>query len=610
MSRVVAVTGLALTCLAGSALAQDVGRRLNFQTPSSPNYQPLEIPATEQPYELPPLPPATAEERQISDGARLVLRDIRVEGVTAFTPAQLMTVAAPYLNREVTTAELQSLRVDLTRLYVDNGYVSSGVVLPDQTVTDGVVVFQAYEGTLAGVELVNSPKLRRGYVAGRVARQVDTPLNVTDLQQALRYLQQDPNIRRLDARLAPGEAPGESLLRLSIEDAPRFHAGVGADNHGATSTGGERGSVFFGARNLSGYGDEFRASLSKTDGADEGSAVFSVPLTARNVMLQAYYSQSAADIIEQPFSILDIDSKTTTWGTSLALPLIESLDNRLALSLGFESKESETRVGGLPISLTPGSENGKAETAVALLGLDWVRRGESSVGGVRLTYRRGLDALDATIYEPTDPPDPFCDPADTGGLFDPCNPTGADGEFGLVQAQLLYLKRLNALPGLRGLKDRAQFVFRSTGQFSQDPLLGLEKLAIGGVNTVRGYPENLLIRDNGVAATLELQLPFFGYRPEPHPTNLVLVSFVDYGRSWDERNIDPGSSLRDTEDATYIWSAGLGLLWQPFRGLDMQLYWGADIGDNFGAFDPRDSRTDEDLQDDGIHFAVTYTYRW
>ena len=65
------------------------------------------------------------------------------------------------------------------------------------------------------------------------------------------------------------------------------------------------------------------------------------------------------------------------------------------------------------------------------------------------------------------------------------------------------------------------------------PLLSLEKIAIGGVNSVRGYPEHLLVRENGVAATLELQLPIFGYRRQPNPLSLVLVPFVDYGRSRD-----------------------------------------------------------------------------
>src|SRR5262245_52483768 len=37
----------------------------------------------------------------------------------------------PYLNRSVTATELQALAQQLTRYLVDQGYVSSGVVVPD-----------------------------------------------------------------------------------------------------------------------------------------------------------------------------------------------------------------------------------------------------------------------------------------------------------------------------------------------------------------------------------------------------------------------------------------------------------------------------------------------
>ena len=40
----------------GRVLAQDVGRELNWQTPSSPNYKPLVVPSDGAEYRLPPVP--------------------------------------------------------------------------------------------------------------------------------------------------------------------------------------------------------------------------------------------------------------------------------------------------------------------------------------------------------------------------------------------------------------------------------------------------------------------------------------------------------------------------------------------------------------------------
>ena len=587
------VTAITLLTMPALTLAQGVGRELNTQKPNSSSYQPLPQPTAGQEYRLPPLPQPSASSGAIAGGQQLMVTEIRVEGVTAFEPEVVSSIIAPYQNRLVSSAELQTLRLALTRMYVDGGYVNSGVILPDQQVSGGVITFRAIEGRLTRIEFDERSKLAGGYVRPRVEQYLEGPLNVTNLQLALRNLQQDVNVRRLDARLKPGDELGQSVLSLSVNDAPRFRVGLGADNHRASSTGAESGTLLFGVRNLTGFGEELRASLGISEGADSGSVVLSVPLTARNSTIQAYYSRSDSDIIERRFAVLDIESETQTFGATFTLPLQLPGQDGFSVSLGFEAKDSQTRLLGIPFSFSAGAQDGEAKTSVGLLGVDWLKRGLDSVSNVRLTYRRGLDVLDATIFAPR---------SDDERLL---NPTGADGEFDVIQAQGVYLRRLN---GWRWLTPNTQLVVRGTAQYSLDPLLSLEKLAIGGANTVRGFPENLLVRDNGIAATVELQIPLFG-RTAPHPLNVELVPFIDYGRSWDDEDTDPGSDVRDSDEARYIASAGLGVRWNPIAGLDAQVYWGSDIANNFDGDDPRALR-ERDLQDDGVHFSVTYLARW
>jgi hemolysin activation/secretion protein len=592
------IASIILGSVSGVVLAQTVVPRPTPPTQDPSNLQPLQESTSE--FRLPPLPPLAqqTEAAPLRSSQQLFVKQIRVEGVTAFKPAEIVAITGAYENRSVSSAELQSLRVALTRLYVDKGYVSSGVLLPDQEVKDGAIVYHAVEGSLARIELVGDPATSRRYVSGRIKRHIEEPLRVDDLQYALRYLEQDPNIARLDAALAPGDAPGESVLRLAVDDEPRFSLGLGADNHRSSSTGAEHGTVLFSTRNLTGYGEEFRAVVGISEGTRDGSAILSVPLTARNASLQLYYSNSDADIVEDAFEALDIQSESESRGVRLELPFVENLDTRFGVVLGFEQNSSLTTLLGERFSFSPGAQDGESRTAVAFGGLDFTRRGQSAVGALRLTYRQGIDALDATIFEPQ---------SDIERLF---NPTGADGLFTAYQAQATYVQRLNGIPMLRGVNDRAQFVFRTAAQISQDPLLSLEKFAIGGVNTVRGLPENLLVRDNGVTATLEFHVPIWGYRPDPHPANLAFVPFVDYGRSWDKVDTDRSPEGRDTSEARHVITSGLGMLWRPLRGLDVQLYWGKDIANNFEGDDPRDFRNSDDLQDDGFHFFVSYVGRW
>jgi len=591
-----------LLCLASipfTVTARELGNAQSPSNPNAPAYPPLTIPE-EMPFRLPSLPPPASGDSQRSPIARdlsVFVKTIRLEDATVLTQAQAAVITQPYENKLLDAADFQEIRVALTQWYVSQGYVTSGVLLPDQQVTAGTIVFRAVEGELTRIEVTGRHTLRSRYVVGRLRRFIRKPLNVIELQNALRYLQQDPNILRLDARLGAGEQPGQSVLRLQLEEQPRFSAGIETDNHRASSTGANLTSVLLSARDIAGFGEELLGSVGRSQGTNLGSASLMVPVAARNTSVQLYYARSGADIIDSPFEALDITSRFETRGIDSNIPLIEDLRNRFSLVAGFESNRSTTYLLGQPFSFSPGAQNGRAATSVGIAGIDWVEHGQTQALALRLTYRHGFKWLNATVFAPQTPQD----------LLE--NPTGADGRFNLERGQISYIQRLNALPGLRWLHDRAQLELRGSAQMSQSPLMTLEKLAIGGVSTVRGFPENLLVRDNGAAGTVELQLPLPGYRPTPSLLNAVIVEFVDYGRSWDRRNTAPGSQVVDTTIPRFIASAGLGALYQPCSGLDAQLYWGRGIANNFHGDDPRINRKN-DLQARGIHYAVSYTYKW
>jgi hemolysin activation/secretion protein len=585
--------GLVSVC----ARAQVVGQPPNPQQPSSPGYRSPTVPAQPD-YHLPPLPPPATTSPQSPGGGQMFIKHIEVRGVTVFKPATIAAFVKPYEGRTVSAGELQSLRIALTRLYTDKGYINSGVIIPDQHSEDGVVVFQAMEGKLTRVRVGGTTHLSSHYVASRIKTRAGDPLNVTDVQNALRYLQQDPNVSRLDARLGPGDALGESVLQVNVSDQPRFKAGIGGDNYQSSSIGAAEGRIYFGARNLTGYGEDFNASVSRSRGNTLGSAVLSAPLNARDGMLQLFYSRGDAAIIEQPFKALDIKETVRTYGLTFTQPIVDRLNDRFALFIGAESDRAVTELLGSGFSFSPGAQNGVSATAVLLGGLDWLLHGSRSVTDLRLTYRHGFKALGATINTPASGTD----------LFNP-NPTGADGRFGLEQLQFVHIERLNGFKALARLNDRAELIARVEAQYSQNPLLSLEKFTVGGIDTVRGVPENLFVRDNGVAATVELQLPIPGYHPGPHPLDLVLAPFIDYGRSWDKANEDPGNPLHDTTVARTIATAGIGMLWSPLQGLAAQVYWGRSIANNLGNDDPR-PYLPHDLQFYGVYFSVNYVVRW
>jgi hemolysin activation/secretion protein len=132
-------------------------------------------------------------------------------------------------------------------------------------------------------------------------------------------------------------------------------------------------------------------------------------------------------------------------------------------------------------------------------------------------------------------------------------------------------------------------VARIDAQIASDPLLSLEKFSIGGARTVRGYRENQLVRDNGIAVSVEARIPIIpGNRG---PLRLSIVPFVDVGRGWDES----GPAKLETD---IIASLGVGLTFRLFEGINGELQYGGRLT---GA--PGENGTG--LQRHGVHFRVT-----
>ena len=514
---------------------------------------------------------------------------IVIEGTTSLPAEKVDQIIAKYQQQRMDFVTRQQLLVELNQLYHDAGFVSSGFVVAAEDAS-GNLRLRPIEGSLSRVEVIGATRLRNRYLSARVHRRVQEHVQIDDVQRTLRWLQSDPNINRLDAELLPGDEVGLAVLRLDVEDSKRFSVGLVADNYRSPALGAEGATLLASARNLSGYGDLVSFSAGLSDGSDSLTGRLEVPVTSRGIVLSAYYARSDSQIIESRFESLDIESQTDTVGLSVAVPLFDGVIQKLQLTLALENKESESSIIGVPFSFSPGAQEGVSETATAELGIDWERRQANAAFAVRLGYRKGFHALGATEHKPV------------RSVLTALNPTGADGKFGrwLLQGTVA----LNPSQWISAFHERTRLTIKSTVQIADDPLMALEKLSIGGARTVRGYRENTFVRDNGAALTAELRLPIWRYRSEPHPLNLQVVPFADVGWSWDD--VATSAGARNSERKRRIASAGLGLDWRPVKGLRAQVFWAERIDDNLES--GRNVRSDYDLQDDGIHFQISYNY--
>jgi hemolysin activation/secretion protein len=508
---------------------------------------------------LPPVP--LAPKGEPFPALRVFVREIRIIGSTVFSPEELAKIAAPYVNREVNSEDLEALRVALTLHYINNGYVNSGVILPDQTLTEGAVTYQVIEGWLTGIEVQGNRWFRSSYLQKRFYLDAGPPLNVNALQNRLQLLLEDPRIQRLNAELKPGVNRGEGILDVRVEERTPYKLLLEYNNYQSPSVGENRGLVTFLHQNLTGNGDAAMAQYGRSKGLDPLLDIkYSFPFTAYDTTLSYEYRKNTLAVIEQPFQELDINSKSNIYTFTLRQPVYRTLSSELALELTGERLSLQTSLLGQQFSLEPGAQSGKSVVAALRTAQEFVYRTQNQVIAARSRFSFGIDTLGATINK--------------NGL--------PDGKFFAWLGQFQWVRRLGFLD--------SYLIFRSDVQLSDAPLLSLEQFSVGGRYSVRGYRENTLLRDQAILTSLETRLPVI--RDTFWADYVELAQFVDFGRGWNKN--------RPTVDPKEISSVGVGLRWAltllrpvPIRP-QFEIYWGHRLTNI-------ESPKHKVLQDHGIH---------
>jgi len=412
-------------------------------------------------------------------------------------------------------------------------------------------------------------RLNLGYVRSRLNLNPSKPLNIVRLQESLQLLQLDPLIATISAQLSAGSAPGQSILEVRYREANSFQAQIDLDNGRSPSVGSFKRGIALSEANLLGLGDRLSLGYTNTEGSNAFNASYTIPLNARNGSLQFDYSTSQNNVIESPFSRLDIESASRTYDITWRQPAIRSIRDRtfeeLTLSLTASHRESESSLLDIPFPLSPGADNeGVTRVSALRFSQDWTLRNPREVIALRSQFSLGLDALNSTINEPI--------PGIDEGI--------PDSRFFSWRGQAQYV---------RLLAPDALFIARINGQLADSTLLFPEQFAIGGFGSVRGYRQDTLLTDNALFASAEFQLPIL--RASRGQTVLQLIPFVDYGVGWNNARVpDPNPNT--------LAAVGLGMQWQQGDNFTARLDWGIPLVSV-------ESR-DRSLQENGLYFSMQW----
>lgn len=506
---------------------------------------------------------------------QVLVRDVRVIGNTTFSDQEIAEVTAPFKNRTLLTEDLERLRLALTLLYINKGYLTSGAIIPDQDVTSGIITVQIIEGKLTQIDIEGNRWFRSSYLRDRLSLGSRTPVTLGPLQEQLQLLQQDRRIERVNAELRPGDQRGDSVLNVRVADRNPFHASMEVNNYQTPLVGEIRGVGTLVNDNLTGHGDPLRLSYGHSSGAFPiVDASYALPFNRYGTTFSPYYRRYGFKLIEPPFSPLNIKTNSEIIGMSLRHPIYKTVTDEVALSIIGEHLFTQSFLfNGTPDQVTfnsfPGFQNGAATVSALRFAQDWTHRTLDTVLAVRSRFSVGLNVLGATIN---------------------ANPDTPDGQFFSWLGQAQAIKQFGE--NLLGM----QLLSRMDLQFTNSPLFSLEQVSLGGRYTVRGYREVTILRDNSFIASVESRFPLLRWaNGEPM---VQFAPFIDVAHGWNIGDNRPAPTAPITSFPDTLASVGVGLRWNilPNDRASFEVYWGQQL-----KHVPRISHT---TQDHGVHLGI------
>jgi hemolysin activation/secretion protein len=501
--------------------------------------QPVQLPPTIDPGRIqdrldPPraprdvqIPEFKGSEREPPDAlktVRVTLKSVRIEGASAPLAGQLQAQADRYVGREIAVGEIFELARELTAIYRRAGYILSQVVVPPQSLSDGVLRLVVVEGYIASVRIEGDTDARRTLAELGEKIKASRPLHAAVLERYLLIASELPGVQ-LRSVLTPSQTPGAADLVL-IVSSKRVEGYVSLDNYGSLYLGTGQLSAGITINRLA--GDDQVRILATAAGDSEmgyGELAYSRVLTSEGLRLGASVSTThtrPGDALE-PF---EIRGRADAANLSLGYPFLRTRNSSLLGRALFDYRNVDTDILGTPVI--------EDRIRALRLGLAWL----------------GLDRLDGnnTLFVEfsqglggTQPDDPLKSRA------------GADGEFTKVTFDYERFQPLGANFGV---------TLGAGGQWTDEPLLSSEQFALGGRRFGRAYEPAELAGDRSLAARIE---PVYLGRAAGWLRSWQVYGFWDGGKVWYEA--DPTGQ----RPAQSLASAGFGTRLFAERGISATL---------------------------------------
>lgn len=440
-----------------------------------------------------------------------------------------------------TVDRLNRLTTNLTQYYRDKGLLLARTYIPQQNIKNQTVSIAFVDGTIDEITtttIETTKTVSEVYEHNILARPfldlVESPSYGPELESAIIRLSNYPGMKA-ETRFMPGDRPGTTKLNIKIKSEKKFEGYLNFDNFGSEYTGNYRTKISSNINNLTGNADQLTLGLMATINPTNsfyGNINYRVPIDPsfnkegfwswlRTILINGFTFDTG--IQQNTYSIgreledLKIKGEATTVYYRLNKPFILNSKHQFTTSLRLDLKKATSKQKNITLT-----EDKLTTISIANLYTftDYLYNRASS--SILFDIQQGLNGTLGSMKN-----------GDVNSRL------GQD--TGYAPADFLKYKiEFNRLQKIDSYQIFAKFSY----QHSDDLLVPLEQITLGGPMGVRGYTGADYNADSAFQTTFEIIGRSYAEKLSLPIDQLTAALFLDYAIGW--RN-DPLANEVGTE---------------------------------------------------------------
>ena len=167
---------------------------------------------------------------------KFILTNITVDESEIITPEKVNEIIAPYVGREVSISDLNTILAKINEIYAAGGYATCKAYIPPQTIDGGVVHISLMEGRTGEVSIKGNKHTRESYIRDRLSLTEGEIASLNDLNEDL-FRFNATNDAPLRISMKAGKEPGTTDYEIVIQEPKNDVFTFFADNSGSVNTG-------------------------------------------------------------------------------------------------------------------------------------------------------------------------------------------------------------------------------------------------------------------------------------------------------------------------------------------------------------------------------------